>query len=428
MKDQKKTKVQLIRELAEMSRLASELETSEKTCRQIEEAALKKAAADISDLYHNAPCGYHSIDRNGLFLRMNKTELNWLGYSEEEIVGKKRIHEVLTPESAKVFRKRFSSFIKQGWISDLDFDMIRKDGTILTVLLSATAIYDDRGRYLMSRSTLFDNTERKLAEKKLLESQERMELALKGGALGSWDVDLKTGHTTVNERWAEILGYAYGEIKDPREVWLDTIHPEDIDRVLKLGRDFRKGRIRKYEVEYRGITRQGKVVWLVSKAVNVGRGPNGVALRMVGTFQDITERKLSEEKMVALNRELDDANKQLQLAYAWMRDSRDQLRDHMFKEGIGFLVDREGRIEGMAERVLEATGMQRQKIIGTPMVDLFSEGCRASFKTELGRAWKGISHPIKVEMRTAGAEVATFQTNITRYTMRSKRLLLIILH
>ncbi len=132
--------------------------------------------------------------------------------------------------------------------------------------------------------------------------------------------------------------------------------------------------------------------------------------------------------MVSLNRELDDANKQLQSAYAWMKDSRDQLRDHLFKEGRGFLVDREGRVEGMSEPVLEHTGRQRQQILGTTIIDLFSADCRAAFKAELGRAWKGISHPIKVEMCTADGDYATFQTNMTRYTMRRKRLVLIVLH
>jgi hypothetical protein len=82
----------------------------------------------------------------------------------------------------------------------------------------------------------------------------------------------------------------------------------------------------------------------------------------------------------------------------------------------------------MTERVLETTGMQRQRILGAQILDLFSDACRAAFKAELGRAWKGFSHPIKVEMLTDGGVHAQYQTNITRFTMRSKRLLLINLH
>lgn len=61
--------------------------------------------------------------------------------------------------------------------------------------------------------------------KKLNESQERIDLALKGGGLGSWDVDLRTGHILIDDRCAEILGYHPAEIVDAGEIFLGSIHP-----------------------------------------------------------------------------------------------------------------------------------------------------------------------------------------------------------
>ena len=398
--------------------------TRDITDRKKKEEGLRKSAEEISDLYDNAPCGYHSLDPDGTFLRMNNTELRWLGYARDEIIGKKKFDDLLTSESVIVFQKIFPVFKKQGWISNLEFDMIRKDGTIFPVLLNATAMNDPEGSYIMSRSTLFDNTERKRAKEALQESQERLELALRGGALGSWDADLKTGHTTINERWAEMLGYSYDEVKNAREIWRDSIHPDDRDTVLQVGRDYRERKIPDYEVECRAITKQGNVVWQSSKAIAVGQGADGSALRMVGTVMDITERKLAEEKMVALNRELDEVNKQLRLAYAWMRDNRDQLKDRLFKEEMGFLIDKDGLIEGVAERVLEYTGRQRKKILGTNMVDLLSDNCRDIFKAELSQAWKGIVSPINIEIISTGEDFKVFETIMTRFTLNSKRLLL----
>ena len=401
--------------------------TRDITDRKKKEEGLRKSAEEISDLYDNAPCGYHSLDPGGTFLRMNNTELRWLGYARDEIIGKKKFDDLLTSESVIVFQKIFPVFKKQGWISNLEFDMIRKDGTIFPVLLNATAMNDPEGSYIMSRSTLFDNTERKRAKEALQESQERLELALRGGALGSWDADLKTGHTTINERWAEMLGYSYDEVKNAREIWRNSIHPDDCDRVLQVGRDYRERKIPDYEVECRAITKQGNVVWQSSKAIAVGQGADGSALRMVGTVMDITERKLAEEKMVALNRELDEVNKQLTLAYAWMRDNRDQLKDRLFKEEMGFMIDKDGLIEGVAERVLEYTGRQRQKILGTNMVDLLSDNCRDIFKAELSQAWKGIGSPINIEIISTGEDFKVFETIMTRFTLNSKRLLLVTL-
>lgn len=120
---------------------------------------------EIADLYNNAPCGYHSLDREGLLVRINDTELAWLGYSREELLGKLHFADLLTQESQAVFRERFPQFKGQGWIRDLEFELVRKDGTILPVLLSATAIKDSAGNYLMSRTTVYDMSERIKAEK-----------------------------------------------------------------------------------------------------------------------------------------------------------------------------------------------------------------------------------------------------------------------
>lgn len=128
---------------------------------------LNKSMAEISDLYENAPCGYHSLDADGNIIRINNTELKWLGYTREEILGKKKFTDLITNESKMTFQKNYHSFIERGWVKDLEFAIIHKDGTLLPVLVSATAIKDDNGKFIMSRSTVYDISIRKQAEDKL---------------------------------------------------------------------------------------------------------------------------------------------------------------------------------------------------------------------------------------------------------------------
>ncbi len=71
-----------------------------------EEQGKIKTKKEIDDLYDHAPCGYHSLDKNGTFTRMNKTELSWLGYSSDEIIGKKKVTHLLTPEGIDLFEKK----------------------------------------------------------------------------------------------------------------------------------------------------------------------------------------------------------------------------------------------------------------------------------------------------------------------------------
>ena len=128
------------------------------------EAALITSADEIQDLYDHAPCGYHSLDKNGLIVRMNATELRWLGYTKDEVVGKLKLTDLMTASSIKRFKETFPKLKSKGQIYDLEQELLRKDGTILPVSLSATAIYDSNGNFVMSRSTAFDISERKQAE------------------------------------------------------------------------------------------------------------------------------------------------------------------------------------------------------------------------------------------------------------------------
>ncbi|GEM_PF-3552708 len=131
--------------------------------------ALSQSSKEIIDLYNNAPCGYHSLDINGIFIRMNDTELQWTGYAPEEVIGKMRLSDFLTPASYEKFQEEFPKFKEQGFVNDLEYEVRRKDGSLFHALLNAVAVYDDEGRYVMSRSTLFDITVRQGYEAKIRE-------------------------------------------------------------------------------------------------------------------------------------------------------------------------------------------------------------------------------------------------------------------
>ncbi|MBZ0298678.1 MAG: PAS domain S-box protein [Anaerolineae bacterium] len=143
------------------------------TERKQAEEALRQSTVEIQDLYNNAPCGYHSIDRDGVIVQINDTELRWMGYTREELVGKLKITDIFTPESVQAFQENFPRFKERGWVNDLEFDVVCKDGSIMHILLNGTAIYDEGGQYLKSRSTLFDMTDLKRTQQALADSEAR---------------------------------------------------------------------------------------------------------------------------------------------------------------------------------------------------------------------------------------------------------------
>lgn len=118
---------------------------------------------EVTDLYNNAPVGYHSLNAQGRIVRINQTELSWLGYKEEEMLGRS-LAEFLTPASAEVFRERFELFKRTGSARDIEYDLVRKDGSLLPVLLNASQVCNPDGSLAMSRATIYDVTDRKAIE------------------------------------------------------------------------------------------------------------------------------------------------------------------------------------------------------------------------------------------------------------------------
>ncbi len=147
--------------------------TQDITERKATEKALQKIATEFEDLYNNAPLGYHSLDREGVFRRINDTELSWLGYARDEVIGRKKWSDIVTPEYARTFPALFEEFKKTGRLHNRPYEVVRKDGTTFPALLTATAVYDGAGSYLASRGMLVDITERALTRERLLESEAR---------------------------------------------------------------------------------------------------------------------------------------------------------------------------------------------------------------------------------------------------------------
>ncbi len=141
---------------------------------QLRNQKTEDALKEVSDLYNNAPCGYHSLDSEGNIIRMNRTELQWLGYTAEEVIDKMNFIDLLTEASKNLFLKLYPGFKKSGSITNVEFDLKRKDGSIFPIVLSSTALKDSEGNYLMSRSTLFDISRRKDLELKLIQANDAL--------------------------------------------------------------------------------------------------------------------------------------------------------------------------------------------------------------------------------------------------------------
>jgi PAS domain S-box-containing protein len=89
---------------------------------------VEEALGRSEDLYNKAPCGYHSLDENGVFVRMNDTELEWLGYTREEVVGKMRFADLITESGRRTYEESFPRVKAGEAVHNMVFELVRKDG------------------------------------------------------------------------------------------------------------------------------------------------------------------------------------------------------------------------------------------------------------------------------------------------------------
>jgi len=255
-------------------------------------AALQQSMEEIYDLYNHAPCGYHSIDQAGLIIQINDTELCWLGYTREEAIGRLNIAALLTPESTLTFQRVFPVFRAQGQLHDLELDMVRKDGSVLPILLNATAIYDADGQYLASRSTLFDMTKLQQAQQALVEREARYRLLAENIS----DVIAKMSpagvRTFITPSCYGLLGYTPEELIGQPSV--DIVHPEDRPQVLATIRQAVVERKTTFSFSWRFRHKAGHTIWVEVTNNVIYDGDTGQPLELIGVLREITERKQAE--------------------------------------------------------------------------------------------------------------------------------------
>ncbi len=253
------------------------------------ELVMRRAKEEVQDLYDNAPCGYHSLDADGVFAHINKTALDWLGYAREEMVGRLKFSDILPEKSRWVFQENFRRFKQEGSVRDLEFDLVRKDGGILPVVLNATAVKDDQGRYLKSRSIIFDITERRQAEE---ERDRFFTLSLDLMCIAGFDGRFKR----LNPSWERALGFTTEELT--AEPFMSFVHPDDRDATTAaMGELLGGGCIVSFENRYR--CKDGSYRWILW---NCAPYPEGKLI--YATARDITERKWAEEMLRNSNAKL----------------------------------------------------------------------------------------------------------------------------
>ena len=141
------------------------------------ERALQRTAEEVSDLYNNAPFGYHSLDSDGIFTRINDTELTWLGYQRDMLLGHYYFVDLFSPASRARVETALDILRSTGRIEEIEGEMVRQDGSLLPVNMSALAVPGEDGAITGSRWTVVDDSTRRGVRAALQRSHDDLQAA-----------------------------------------------------------------------------------------------------------------------------------------------------------------------------------------------------------------------------------------------------------
>ncbi len=270
------------------------------TERKIAEKALKEGEEKFRLLFENAPLGYQSLDEEGNFIEVNNAWLETLGYAYDEVIGH-NFSEFIADDFREVFIENFPKFKKIGYILGIEFEMVKKDGTEVLVSFYGRIGHDESGEFRQTHCILKDITAQRIAEEKLIKSEEKFRNVLENSYNVIYSFNLETGtYDYLSPSAEKIYGYTPEEIiEGGLKKSISRFHPEDVMKIDNHLKQLLSKELVDFSptVEYRFKHPELGYRWISdTRAVIFDDDNNPVSL--IGNSSDITDRKIAEEALI----------------------------------------------------------------------------------------------------------------------------------
>jgi PAS domain S-box-containing protein len=350
-------------------------------------AALRKSEDHHRRLIDILPDAVCLIHPKGRLAAANSQALALLGYASADELLQKNIFELTPPDEHERIRADIVTALKTGIIRNVEYTMLRKDGTVCRVELSATVSlgFNDQPAGLLS--VVRNITENKRAQEALQDSEERFRQLADNIREVFWMSSADKGQIIyVSPAYEEIWGQSCNSLYASPRNWIEAIHPDDRKDVLESA--LTKQITGEYDEVYRIIRPDGSVRWIQDRAFPI-RDTSGKIYRIVGIADDITKRK---EAWDALGES----------------EARKRAIMQAALDGI-VTIDHEGRMVELNSAAEKIFGQSQSKLIGENVLGVIPASFKPWFKNGLANCFAGAKGPIqgsRIEMpalRTDGS-------------------------
>jgi PAS domain S-box-containing protein len=258
--------------------------------RKAVELELRQSRQDLEDFFENGAVGLHLVAADGTILRANRAELDLLGYTTDEYIGRP-IADVHA--DAHVIRDILQHLSRGETLDRYPARLKAKDGSIKHVLITSN-VHFRNGAFHNTRCFTVDVTDQHKADEALRDSQQRLAVTYEKAPVGIAEVDLAGRFVRINAALSAIIGYAPEELVG--RSFIDLTHPEDRDNDAEQYARQVRGEITHYSTQKRFLRRDGGIVFVdvLSSSVLDRQGQFRYGVRVV---QDVTEQRQAEERL-----------------------------------------------------------------------------------------------------------------------------------
>ncbi len=257
--------------------------------------ALKASEERFQTYVDAAPLGIFVVDGRGNYQDCNPAALEMIGV-DGPTLRRMNISDLVDEVDRPAALAQFGALVATGRL-DQDFRLRRKDGSHFWVALGAVMIAEDR--YV---AFCQDISERHQAMDDLRESEGWLRMSQGIARLGNYVFDVRKDHWSSSTALNEIFGIDPGFPRTGAD-WLRIVHPDDRPTMRRYLEDLLWGGSR-FDNEYRVVDQATQRVKWVHGIGELERGADGTPVRLVGTIQDVTDRKVAEEARLNLQAQL----------------------------------------------------------------------------------------------------------------------------
>ncbi|NRA10893.1 MAG: PAS domain S-box protein, partial [Crocinitomicaceae bacterium] len=263
---------------------------------------LKESHAKYKEVFDSIIDVFTRVNNDGDFEMISPSIFDLIGYTAKELLGKKATDYYVDTNE----QERLIELVNElGFCENVQSRVYTKQRHIKVISVNAKPYYDKLGNRLGIESMIRDITEKKNVEEKLEENAILLNESQRLANLGHWYWDINKNLVKWSPELYRIYGLEEDDFKASFEGYLELVHPEDKESVMSTIQDALKNTENQMHFEERIIRPNNEVRYLESWG-RVIRKKNGTPIKMFGACLDITEKKLTEQKLLESKKQFQD--------------------------------------------------------------------------------------------------------------------------